>query len=188
MMKLKSSEINIKRRLLLQGLAVSVPGFMLLTHSPASLAAISKQRELSFHHLHTNEKLTVRYFANNRFLPDALGTINHFLRDFRTGDKHPIDAKLLDILFWVQKTTGSNGVYEVISGYRSPETNNFLRKNSQGVAKQSLHMQGKAVDIRLTDVDTKLLQQAAIKLKAGGVGYYQSSNFVHLDTGRIRTW
>ncbi len=188
MSKAHISEINIKRRRLLQGIALSVPGFMLSAYSPASLAAFSKQRALSFHHLHTNEKLTVKYFADNRFLPDALGTINQFLRDFRTGDQHPIDSRLLDILYWVQKTTGSNGIYEVISGYRSPETNDFLRNNNKGVAKRSLHMQGKAIDIRLTDVDTKLLQKAAIKLQAGGVGYYQDSNFVHLDTGQFRTW
>jgi uncharacterized protein YcbK (DUF882 family) len=183
-----SPEICIKRRRLLQGMTLAAPLAMLSFYSPASFATWVKQRELSFHHLHTDEKLKVRYFSGDRFIPHALGTVNQFLRDFRTGDQHPIDPKLLDFLFWVQKSTGSHGVFEVISGYRSPETNHYLRNKSQGVAKQSLHMQGKAIDIRLSDVDTRLLQQAAIKLKTGGVGYYQSSDFVHLDTGRFRTW
>jgi uncharacterized protein YcbK (DUF882 family) len=130
----------------------------------------------------------VVYYSDGGYLPEALRQINHLLRDFRTEEIHVIDLNLLDTLHDLAASTGSGGVYDVISGYRSPATNAQLRKKSNGVAKRSLHMLGRAIDVRLADVDSKILRDAAIRLKKGGVGYYARSDFVHLDTGRFRTW
>ncbi len=181
-------KIDLNRRRLLRGMAITVPGVLLGTVPTRSIASVSEKRSLTFFHTHTSDKLSIDYFAGNQYLPGAMHKINYFLRDFRTGDQHPIDPSLLDILFHVKKLSGSRGVFQVISGYRSPATNAQLRNQSNGVAKRSLHMQGKAIDIRLTDVDTAVVKKVAINLKQGGVGYYRSSNFVHLDTGRFRTW
>lgn len=181
-------KIDLNRRRLLRGMAVTVPGVLLSTVPGKSIATVSDKRSLSFYNTHTNDKLSIDYFAGDRYLPTAMDKINYFLRDFRTGDQHPIDPELLDILFHVKRMSGSRGVFQVISGYRSPLTNARLRNQSNGVAKRSLHMQGKAIDIRLTDIDTRVIKKVAISLKQGGVGYYKSSDFVHLDTGRFRTW
>jgi uncharacterized protein YcbK (DUF882 family) len=114
--------------------------------------------------------------------------IKMFLRDFRTGDVHSIDPKILDILTKIQSVTGSQGTIEVISGYRSPQTNKLLSRSSRGVAGKSLHMKGRAVDIRITDLSTPQLRDTAVAMRTGGVGYYAASDFVHLDTGPFRTW
>lgn len=174
-----------RRRLLLQA-GVVLPGVLV---SPwDALAAMNRPRRVDFHHTHTNEKLSVVYFAEGRYLKSPLAQINHFLRDFRSGEVHRIDRHLLDLLHLVRATGGSAGTFEVISGYRSPATNRTLRKAGNGVAKRSLHMQGKAIDVRLTSLDSARLRDLAKKLKLGGVGYYRKSDFVHLDTGRFRTW
>jgi uncharacterized protein YcbK (DUF882 family) len=112
----------------------------------------------------------------------------HFLRDFRTGGIHPIDTRLLDILYRLQKATNSSGTFEVISGYRSPQTNTLLRRTGTGVAQKSLHMKGRAIDIRLSGVETKLLKDIACAMNQGGVGFYAKSDFIHVDTGRVRAW
>ena len=117
-----------------------------------------------------------------------MSSINHLLRDFRTGDVHAIDPKLLDLLHALRSATGSRKPFEVISGYRSPVTNHDLRALSDGVASGSLHMKGQAIDIRLGDVKLTALRDAARALGRGGVGYYAESNFVHVDTGRVRFW
>jgi uncharacterized protein YcbK (DUF882 family) len=141
-----------------------------------------------FAHLHTGERLSVEYFSAGSYLPDALDAVNRLLRDFRTGDVHAIDPGLLDILFAVRRETGTTRYFEVISGYRSPATNAALRRKSEGVASGSLHMQGRAIDVRLGDVPLSTLRRTALRLGGGGVGYYPESNFVHLDTGRVRAW
>jgi len=151
-------------------------------------ASASTYRELSFYHTHTGERLTVTYWQDGEYLESALEEINHFLRDFRTGDASEFDPELLDILHIVYQQTGSEGHFEVISAYRSPKTNDMLRARSGGVAKNSQHLHGKAIDIRLTDVPIAELRRVAYDLQRGGVGYYETSNFVHLDTGRFRTW
>jgi uncharacterized protein YcbK (DUF882 family) len=145
-------------------------------------------RVLAFRHLHTSERLEVVYAREGRYIPDALASVNHLLRDFRSGQTHPIDPQLLDVLHALKVATGSREPFEVISGYRSPATNQQLRDRSQGVASGSLHMQGKAIDIRLADVPLAKLREAAKALRRGGVGYYEESNFVHVDTGRVRAW
>ena len=157
-------------------------------------AAAVATRALDFAHTHTGEHLTVEYFSGGSYLPDALSTVNHFLRDFRTGDVHPIDAgggfswNPADILHSLTQLTGSSKPFQVISGYRSPQTNNMLRQHSEGVASGSLHMQGQAIDIRLADVPLAKLRNAALNIQRGGVGYYPASDFVHVDTGRVRRW
>lgn len=163
-------------------------GSLTLVSRPARAALASRSRELRFNHLHTGETLAVEYFQSGRYQPDALDAVNHLLRDFRTGDEHAIDPALLDVLFEVRQRVGTRRSFEVISGYRSPVTNAALRRKSEGVAARSLHMSGKAIDIRLNDVRLDALRRSALTLSAGGVGYYPASNFVHLDTGRVRTW
>lgn len=153
-----------------------------------ALARPSSIRELSFYHTHTSEKLRVVYAENGRYVPQALNEINYLLRDFRSGDVHAIDPRLLDILHGVQERTGSSGRFEVISGFRSPHTNEMLRHQSSGVAQNSMHLKGQAIDVRLTGAETRNLRRAAVSMGQGGVGYYPGSDFVHLDTGRVRTW
>jgi len=160
----------------------------LTLQAPVRSWAGTEKRSLSFYHTHTGEKLHISYGSPGRYDQRALRRINHFLRDFRTGDVHCIDPNLLDILFDVQRDFDGQGTFEVISGYRSPKTNRLLCARSSGVAKHSLHMVGKAIDIRLTGVRTKKIQQCALGLKRGGVGFYAKSDFVHLDTGRVRRW
>jgi uncharacterized protein YcbK (DUF882 family) len=143
---------------------------------------------LSFLHLHTGERLSVTYREGGRLLAGAVAEITHLLRDFRTDEVHDIDVKLFDTLSALRRHFGGRGRYEVISGYRSPRTNEMLRSRSSGVAKNSLHLYGQAIDIRLTGIDTKTLRGAAVAMKRGGVGYYPKDDFVHLDTGRVRTW
>jgi len=145
------------------------------------------ERFLAFHHTHTGERLRIAYFARGGHLPEALDRIAWLLRDFRTGEAHPIDPRLLDALHALGRACGKD-TFEIISGYRSPQTNAMLRRTGGGVAKRSLHMDGRAIDVRLAGCDTARLRDAAIAHRGGGVGYYPESDFVHLDTGRFRTW
>ena len=149
------------------------------------------ERVLSFFHTHTGERLKVAYCCDGQYQPDALKQINHLLRDFRVGEAKPIDPKLLDLLHELGGTLETGQPFHVISGYRSPRTNTMLRDRGgahTGVASKSLHMVGKAVDIRIPGVKLDHLRGAAKSLQLGGVGYYPSSNFVHVDTGRVRYW
>jgi uncharacterized protein YcbK (DUF882 family) len=148
----------------------------------------ANERIISFKHLHTGESLKATYWAEGEYIAEELRGIEHLLRDHRSGDKHHIDPQLLDILYTLQHKVGAKREFNIISGYRSPKTNNMLRSKSGGVAKRSLHMQGKAIDIRIPGVELKDLRRAALSLKSGGVGYYSKSNFLHVDTGRVRNW
>ena len=145
-------------------------------------------RVLKFAHLHTGEHLAVEYFRGGQFQPEALAAVNHVLRDFRTGDVHVIDPALCDLLFGLARATDTSQPFQVISGYRSPATNAMLRQKSEGVAAGSLHMSGRAIDIRLADVPLVSLRNAALAIGRGGVGFYPSSDFVHVDTGPQRRW
>lgn len=147
-------------------------------------------RRLEFVHLHTGERLKVAYFDAGQYVPEALQALNHLLRDFRTDEVAPIDPALFDVLHRLHEATGSRRPFEVISAYRSPKTNDMLRSRSphSGVARTSLHLRGQAIDIRLGDVALPHLREAALSLRAGGVGYYERSNFVHIDTGPVRHW
>ena len=173
------------RRRFLTALAASP---LALVARPAGAAVTAASRELRFSHLHTGERLTVEYFQAGHYHPDALEAVNHLLRDFRTGDVHVNEPALLDVLHAVRGRVASHRPFEVISGYRSPHTNAALRQQSEGVAARSLHMSGRAIDIRLGDVPLATVRRSALALGAGGVGYYPASNFVHLDTGRVRAW
>jgi uncharacterized protein YcbK (DUF882 family) len=158
----------------------------------AAVSSVARnEKELSFFHTHTNEELQTAYCCDGRYRPDALAQVNHFLRDFRVNEEHPIDPALLDLLFALGSELQTRDPYHVISGYRSPKTNAMLRTRggeSTGVAVHSLHMVGKAIDIRVPGVPLKELHQAAMSLKLGGVGFYPQSNFVHVDVGRVRHW
>ncbi len=158
-----------------------------LTEPLDLLARTFPNNKISFFHTHTEERFDL-FFKGQTCPRGTKRKLSSFLRDFRTGDVHSIDLRLMDTLLKIQKKTGSKGVCEVISGYRSPQTNASLRGRSGGVAKKSLHLKGKAIDIRFTDVPTRHIRDAAISLKAGGVGYYAKSDFVHIDTGNFRTW
>ena len=146
-------------------------------------------RILSFYHTHTNDTLDIVYQPEKGFAKGALSQLNHFLRDFRTEEIKHIDPRLFGLLHEIKRRTGNpDGVFEIISAYRSPKTNGALRKRSKGVAKKSYHMQGKALDIRLRGTPTSTLRDTAIAMQRGGVGYYRRSDFIHLDTGTVRSW
>lgn len=159
-----------------------------LLFSMTPVYAAEHPRQLDFYHTHTGESLSIVYYDGKNYDATALDQINNFLGDFRNGAAHPIDPVTLDILFRLRTELGGTGTFEIISGYRSPETNAMLRKQGRSVAKRSLHMEGKAIDVRLRGVDTARLRDAALKLQLGGVGYYRASDFVHVDSGRVRTW
>ncbi|MCQ8118658.1 YcbK family protein [Methylomonas rosea] len=145
-------------------------------------------RALAFQNPHTGDKLSLTYFERGRYLSDALNEISFLLRDYRTDDVHPIDPELLDQLHDLKQILGLNQPFDVICGYRSPLTNAKLHAENSGVANNSFHMHGRAVDIRIERFDLRRIHSAALAMHRGGVGYYPESNFIHLDTGTFRTW
>ena len=150
---------------------------------------LADSRTLSFYNTHTDESLCSCYFRNGVYCSESLESINHILRDHRTGDIKPIDTRLLDTLHALAVHLGLKyATFHIISGYRSPQSNSKLRRKSKNVASKSLHMKGKAIDTRLPQISTRALWRAAVDLKAGGVGYYPTPRFVHIDTGRVRYW
>jgi uncharacterized protein YcbK (DUF882 family) len=149
---------------------------------------VAAPKRIALVNLHTGERLDIEFFRDGAYVPDALSAIELLLRDFRTGERHVIDPSLMDYLVDVAHTVGADPKFTVISGYRSPQTNAHLREQSRGVAQHSLHMEGRAIDVRMTGVDCASLAAHAEDLKRGGVGYYRASDFVHLDTGTFRTW
>lgn len=156
-----------------------------LPFAPAAWAAAP--RSISLYHTHTGERFEGVYFEGGQYLPDAVAELSHLLRDFRTGDVREFDARLFDTLYALNLACGE-GTYEVVSAFRSERTNQMLRMQSKRVAKDSLHVAGRAIDIRMSGRETRRLRDAALALQQGGVGYYARSNFVHLDTGPVRTW
>ncbi len=178
------SEYPMNRRQFLSMSAATVAALSI----PSISFGVSNPRKLSFYHTHTRQKLDVCYGSSECYEQGALEKIDHFLRDFRTGEEYPIDLKLLDLLSSIREKLGGHGTFEVISGFRSSKTNQQLRNKSSDVAKKSLHMVGKAIDIRMTGVPIRKVQICALDMKYGGVGFYGKSNFIHLDTGRVRYW
>lgn len=174
-----------RRRFLLGSLGAAVA---ISSAGRTAAAAAAPAHRLKFYHIHTAEKLDVTYREHGEVVPGVLAEINRYLRDFRTEQVHDIDVALLDTLHALYTQFDGRGNFEVISGYRSPHTNAALRQVTSGVAEKSLHIKGRAIDVRLTSAKTTALRDAAIALKAGGVGYYAKSNFVHVDTGNVRTW
>ena len=182
----ENSSILLSRR----GFLTSIAGAAVTLAAPNVIASAvpARDRELSFYNTHTGEKLSAAFWSDGKYLDDGIEEINWILRDHRADIANPIDPKLLDLLHQLQTKVEHQGEFHVISGYRSPATNTMLNKHSSGVAKRSYHMQGKAIDVRMPGFDSSQLHKAAISLKGGGVGYYSSSNFVHLDVGRVRYW
>lgn len=181
-------ELN-RRRFIKLGLLATVAA----TLAPSRVIAAVDQslrptRSLSFFNTHTGERLDACYCKAGRYHREALKTINYILRDHRTGDVKTIDPHLLDILYALSRRLDATGPFHIISGYRSPATNALLRTRSKKVASGSFHTRGMAIDIRLPDIDTARLHRKAVKMEAGGVGYYPESDFVHLDCGPVRTW
>jgi uncharacterized protein YcbK (DUF882 family) len=149
---------------------------------------VERPKRIALLNLHTDERLDIEYFRDGVHVPEALSAIEVLLRDFRTGERHPIDPGLMDYLVQLAHTAGVDPAFSVISGYRSPQTNARLHERSTGVAQHSLHIEGRAIDVRMTTMDCADLAAHALGLKRGGVGYYRASDFVHLDTGAFRTW
>lgn len=176
----------LERRRFLAG-AGAVLAVAPFTAAHAEIAHLGA-RSLSFDNLHTGEKLSIDYWTDGEYIPDALQTINHLLRDYRNGEVHVIEPKLLDLLTILRARLDSREPFQVISGYRSPATNAMLHAESSGVAAKSLHMKGMAIDIRVADRSLQNLHDSALSLHAGGVGYYPKSDFVHVDVGRVRMW
>lgn len=183
-----------RRRFLQLGLgattALALPNAFAGPSSPAIAqpATAEAERKLSLLNLHTGEHLHATYWAEGQYQSSELKAINHVLRDHRTGDTFHMDNDLLNLLHVLHQKMDSKQEFQVISGYRSPKTNAALSQKSSGVAKKSLHMQGKAIDIRLPGCQLSDLRKAAISCQTGGVGYYPKSNFIHLDTGSVRRW
>lgn len=143
---------------------------------------------LSFEHTHTGDKLKLTYFERGNYVEGALEEINYLLRDYHNDAIHPIDTALLDQLYDLKQLLGVNRPFHIVSGYRSPSTNAELRRHNHGVAEHSYHMKGRAIDIRIEGVSARTIKNAALSMAKGGVGYYPHNNFVHLDTGDVRTW
>ena len=168
---------------------LSAAGALCASLGFASIASASQSRRtLAFAHTHTGERLAVTYWRDGGYASEALTAINRLLRDFRTNEVHPVAPGLLDYLYQVQYVLDREEPFEVISGFRSATTNDMLQRRTSGVATWSLHMEGRAIDVRIPGVTTARLREAALRLRLGGVGYYPSSGFVHLDTGRVRQW
>jgi uncharacterized protein YcbK (DUF882 family) len=180
--------IDIARRRLL-GVALAVPAIWAAGAGRRVWAdELPAARDLSLINTHTGESLQTRYFEAGQYLPHALSQLDHLLRDHRAGIAHPIDPQLFDVLYQAASRNDREPHFEVISGYRSPVSNAQLRSRSKGVAQHSLHMEGRAIDVRLAGVSCAKLRDVALSMSCGGVGYYAGSDFVHLDTGRVRAW
>jgi len=162
---------------------VAVPALARVALPPAT-----GERVLSFYNTHTGEHTHATYWADGEYVTSELATLDRLLRDYRSGEVLAMDRRLFDILYDLQQLTAASGTFQVISGYRSPATNAQLRRHSDGVAQNSLHTRGQAIDIRLAGVELRDLHRAALSLSAGGVGYYADSDFIHVDTGRVRAW
>ncbi len=165
-------------------MSAAAPGLLLgRTRTP-----IPAEKRLAFYSLHTGEHLKTVFWAQGSYVPDALQEINWILRDYRRNKVKPIDVRLLDLLYVLDRKLETRQPFHIICGYRSPATNEYLREHTAGVAKHSMHMQAKAVDIRIPGCRLKALQRAALALRDGGVGIYPVSEFVHVDVGRVRQW
>lgn len=169
----------------------SDPPDALIHHAEANTAAAGRRYVLHLHHLHTGETLDIVYRVGDTYLPDSIAKLNYFLRDHRTNAVSHYDPKEFDVLHDVMAKLGRSGSeIDIVCGFRTPFSNNFLRTRSAstGVAQHSQHMLAKAIDIRVPGVSTRVLRDIALSLKAGGVGYYPVSQFVHVDVGPVRTW
>jgi uncharacterized protein YcbK (DUF882 family) len=177
-----------RRRFLKLVFFASLPFVSVGLHLPKAFAFEGRKRILSLYNTHTGEALSTVYWQAGEYLEESLSGINHILRDHRTGEEISMDLSLLDLLYAIHLNVGNQKPFHIISGYRSPRTNAFLCAQHRGVVKNSLHMCGKAVDIRLPGCELSHLRRVALNLGKGGVGYYPRSDFVHVDVGRVRCW
>lgn len=177
------------RRLFLSHAARLVFAGSMLPLARPALASLPNARSLDFDHTHTGERVSVVFAVGHHYVPESLGTLNNFLRDHYSGEVGRIDPQLFELLYRARQELGSDQPFQVISGYRCATTNSRLRNaRGGGVARQSLHMEGRAIDIRIPGVALSDLRDAAMSLQAGGVGFYPRDKFVHVDTGRVRHW
>ncbi len=154
----------------------------------AAAEEIQPEKIICFHNVYTLETIETVYWKDGKYLPEALSDVNHIFRDIRTGKERTINKELIDLLYDLQQEVKIEEPFHIVSGYRTPRSNALLRKTTKGVAKNSLHMYGKAVDIRLPDYSLSTLRRKAMKLHGGGVGFYPRSNFIHVDVGAVRYW
>lgn len=170
------------------GLAGVLGSAIPLLCSNTAQAANHGSWRVTLQHAHTGDSFSGVYRVGDKYLPDAFERLNYVLRDHRTGQAFPMDPRVIDIVSAVQAKTGRAGPIRILSGYRSPKTNANLRRTTNGVARNSFHMYGQALDIRLEDYNMRRVRDIARSLNIGGVGYYSKSNFVHIDTGTVRSW
>ena len=182
-----SKLFNAPRRRFLQ-LGLSTVAGLAAVPALAAVPDLKGLRGLVFYNLHTDEKLHVTYWRDGRYDRAAFGKIDRVLRDHYSGDTHPMNARLMDLLFDLQHRTGNHGPIEVVSAYRSPRTNMMLAQMSDGVARQSYHTRGMAIDLRMPGTSLHKVYNTALGMRRGGVGYYPDSEFVHVDVGPVRTW
>lgn len=183
---MKTTDLLTRRSVLKAGLAFAAYSSL----PPFAYGALAKDttRSLHLYNVHTGESIKTVYWEDGVYVTESMKDINYVLRDYRTNDMIDMDPRLLDLIAAVHKKVGSRRPFEVISGYRTPKTNEMLYEHSTGVNPNSPHMYGKAIDIRLGDCHLRNLQKAAIALRQGGVGYYPASDFVHVDTGPVKVW
>jgi len=162
----------------------------LLTSGSALFAgsALKEKKVLAFYNYYTRESCHVVYNIGENYIPRSLAVIDYILRDRRTGEIKPIDTNLLDLLYNLKTRLNSDSPFFIVSGYRSEKTNNLLRRKNRRVAKNSLHLQGQAVDLYMPTCRLSKLRQAAVELKGGGIGYYPTHRFIHIDVGPVRYW
>lgn len=188
----KTKKLN-RREIMKAGLTGMIAAPLLTSMSAPAMAAKLPMPEegafkINFRNVHTGESFNGVYRVGDRYMPDAFEKINYVLRDFRSNEIFPIDPRTIDILYMIHSKSGAKHNFEILSGYRCPKTNEMLRRRSEGVAQNSFHLTGQAIDIRLPYFRMSKVNHIAQGLRAGGVGYYKKSNFVHIDTGKVRFW
>lgn len=183
----RTGDHTLSRRMFL-GAGIGAAAALALTSPLEAAVRAMPERALNLYNIHTGEWVKTVYWADGRYVAKSLSQISRLLRDHRSGDTHPMDPRLLDLMAATHRRLGAKGAIHIVSGYRSPATNAMLAAATDGVAQGSLHMSGKAVDIRIPGATTRVIGRAAKSLRVGGVGTYPGSKFVHLDTGRVRFW
>ena len=177
------------RKSILTAAILALLGVASLNATAADTPSSASAYRLHLYHLHTGESIDVVYRVGDRYIPEAVAQLDHFLRDHRTGDVKDYDVKEFDLLHDLMARLGHpDGVIDIVCGYRTPWSNNYLRQHGHGVAEHSQHMEAKAIDIRIPGVSTAQVRDAALAMQRGGVGYYAQSDFVHVDVGRVRRW
>lgn len=181
--------LSQRRKFLKMGLAGVLGAAIPFATTKAVFASNKSEAwSISFINARTRESFSGVYRVGDKYLPEAFERINYILRDFRTGEVFPMDPKIIDMLSIINKEVDIDNSYEILSGYRSPKTNSMLGGKSRNVAKNSFHMYGQALDVRVPDYSTRNIRNIAKSMGVGGVGYYPRSNYVHIDTGNVRSW